>query len=128
MPVGLIVRRPTRLQIEECKNEHLIRRLEDKMAAGLKNGTRAFAVTIAVCAALSPVALVAAGGVSAEGPDATAARLVRPHPARVIRAADGGLDAGAPGVTVEYHDARKPGVAVLKSPTGPLRAATPTSS
>jgi hypothetical protein len=89
------------------------------MAAGLKrNGTRAFAVTTAVCAALSPVALVAAGGASGEGPDATASRLVRPHPARVIRAAAGVLDAGAPRVTVEYRAPASRGWLSLSHPRG----------
>jgi len=48
------------------------------MGAGLKkNGARAFVAVTAVCAALSPAALAAVGGVSAERRDATASRLVR---------------------------------------------------
>jgi len=59
------------------------------MGPGLKeNGTRAFVAVIAVCAALSPAALAAVGGVSAERPDgAKAARLVRVPPARTTPAA-----------------------------------------
>jgi D-alanyl-D-alanine carboxypeptidase len=79
------------------------------MGAGLKkNGTRAFVAVTAVCAALSPAALAAVGGVSAERRDATASRLVRATPGPVVQAADGVLDAGAPGVTVRYRDAREP--------------------
>jgi D-alanyl-D-alanine carboxypeptidase len=79
------------------------------MGAGLKkNGTRAFVAVTAVCAALSPAALAAVGGVSAERRDATASRLVRVAPAPVIKAADGVLDAGAPGVAVQYRDTRGP--------------------
>jgi D-alanyl-D-alanine carboxypeptidase len=79
------------------------------MGAGLKkNGTRAFVAVTAVCAALSPAALAAVGGVSAERRDATASRLVRVAPAPVIKAADGVLDAGAPGVEVQYRDTRGP--------------------
>jgi D-alanyl-D-alanine carboxypeptidase len=80
------------------------------MGAGLKkNGTRAFVAVTAVCAALSPAALAAVGGVSAERrEDATASRLVRVAPAPVVQAADGVLDAGAPGVAVQYRDAREP--------------------
>jgi D-alanyl-D-alanine carboxypeptidase len=80
------------------------------MRAGLKkNGTRAFVAVTAVCAALSPAALAAVGGVSAERrDDATASRLVRVAPAPVVKAADGVLDAGAPGVTVAYRDTRGP--------------------
>jgi hypothetical protein len=66
------------------------------MGAGLKkNGTRAFVAVTLVCAALSPAALAAVGGVSAERPDATASRLVRAAP--VVGAAEGVLDASAPG-------------------------------
>jgi D-alanyl-D-alanine carboxypeptidase len=61
-----------------------------------------------VCAALSPAALAAVGGVAPERHDATASRLVRPAPAAVVRTADGVLDAGAPGVTVSYRDTRRP--------------------
>jgi hypothetical protein len=43
------------------------------MRAGLKkNGARAVAVVTVVCAALSPAALAAVGGVSAQRQDATA--------------------------------------------------------
>jgi D-alanyl-D-alanine carboxypeptidase len=79
------------------------------MGAGLKkNGARAVVVATVVWAALSPAALAAVGGVSAERHDATASRLVRTPPAPVVKAAEGVLDAGAPGVTIEYRDARKP--------------------
>jgi D-alanyl-D-alanine carboxypeptidase len=95
------------------------------MGAGLKkNGTRALVAATVVCAALSPAALAAVGGVSAAGRDAAAdgtggafvpasrdartLRLVHTAPAPVVRAAEGVLDAGAPGVTVAYRDTRKP--------------------
>lgn len=80
------------------------------MRAGLrKNGTRAFVAVTAVCAALSPAALAAVGGVSAQRrEDATASRLVRVAPAPVIQAADGVLHAGAPGIAVSYRDAEAP--------------------
>lgn len=94
------------------------------MRVGLKkNGTRAFVAVTAVCAALSPAALAAVGGVSAAereraaGPggaaatvlrEATASRLVRVAPAPVVKAADGVLAAGAPGVAVSYRDAKEP--------------------
>ncbi len=95
------------------------------MGAGLKrNGTRAFAAATVVCAALAPAALAAVGGVSAAERDAaangtggalaavnrvaTASRQVRTPAAPVVRAAEGVLRAGAPGVTVAYRDARKP--------------------
>jgi D-alanyl-D-alanine carboxypeptidase len=81
------------------------------MRASLKkNGARAVAVVTVVCAALSPAALAAVGGVSADQHDAAASCLVPTPPARVVKAADGVLDAGAPGVAVEYRDARKPGL------------------
>jgi D-alanyl-D-alanine carboxypeptidase len=81
------------------------------MRAGLKkNGARAVATVTVVCAALSPAALAAVGGVSAQRHDAAASRLVPAPPARVIQAADEVLDAGAPGVAVEYRDARRPGI------------------
>jgi hypothetical protein len=66
------------------------------MGEGLKkNGTRAFVAVTAICAALSPAALAAVGGVSAERRDTTASRLIRTPPAPVVRAADGVLDAAA---------------------------------
>jgi len=79
------------------------------MGAGLKkNGTHAFVAVTAVCAALSPAALAAVGGVSAERrDDATASRLVRAAPTPVVQAVDGVLDAGAPGVAVQYRDTRE---------------------
>jgi D-alanyl-D-alanine carboxypeptidase len=81
------------------------------MGAGLKkNGARAVAAVTVVCAALSPAALAAVGGVSAQRHDATASRLAPTPPAPVVKAADGVLGAGAPGVAVEYRDARKPGL------------------
>jgi D-alanyl-D-alanine carboxypeptidase len=95
------------------------------MESGLKkNGTRAFVVVTVVCAAMAPAALAAVGGVSASGRDAavsgsggalapvvreaTGSRLVKSPPAPVVKAAEGVLAAGAPGVTVTYRDARKP--------------------
>ena len=59
------------------------------MGTGLKqNGTRAFVAVVAVCAALSPAALAAVGGVSADRrEDGKAARLARVPPARTTRAA-----------------------------------------
>ncbi|HEY0280291.1 MAG TPA: serine hydrolase domain-containing protein [Solirubrobacterales bacterium] len=100
------------------------------MVVGLKrNGTRAFAVATVVCAALSPAALVAAGGAAAQGRDgrdAAAPRLVRTPPKRVIRAADGVLSAGAPGVAVEYRDARKPALSwSVRRGTGDLASGAP---
>jgi D-alanyl-D-alanine carboxypeptidase len=97
------------------------------MRAGLKkNGTRAFVVATVVCAALSPAALVATGGAAADGRRATAMRLVSTPPARVIRAADRVLDAGAPGVAVEYRDARKPALSwSVRRGTGDLASGAP---
>jgi hypothetical protein len=59
------------------------------MGAGLKeNGTRAFVAVTAVCAALSPAALAAVGGESAERrDDGKATRLVRVAPERTASAA-----------------------------------------
>jgi D-alanyl-D-alanine carboxypeptidase len=51
-------------------------------------------------------------------------RLVSPPPGRVIRAADGVLDAGAPGVAVEYRDTGKPARSwSLRRGTGDLASA-----
>jgi hypothetical protein len=57
------------------------------MGAGLKkNGTRAFVALTVVCAALSPAALAAVGGVSAERPD-TGSR----GPVKLVRVGGGGI-------------------------------------
>jgi D-alanyl-D-alanine carboxypeptidase len=79
------------------------------MGSGLRmSGARAIAVVTVVCAALSPAALAAVGGGSAMAREATASRAGSP-PAPVVKAAEGVLAAGAPGIQVEYRDTRKPG-------------------
>ena len=98
------------------------------MAAGLKkNGTRAFAVaTWSARRSRRPRWWRREGR---RRRDVTASGLAAgPHSARsrVIRAADGVLDAGAPGVAVEYRDARKPTLSwSVRRGTGDLAGGAP---
>jgi D-alanyl-D-alanine carboxypeptidase len=105
-----------------------------------KNGTRAVVVVTAVCAALSPAALAAVGGVSANQRelaqqtggasstqlrDAAGARAGVASPA-VVKAVEGVMAAGAPGVTVSYRDAKKPGASwTLRRGVGDLASNAP---
>jgi hypothetical protein len=71
------------------------------MGAGLKkNGTRAFIAATAVCAALSPAALAAVGGVAAtpEGNGRGTARLVRVGSGTAGTGGLGGVRAPAAGI------------------------------
>jgi hypothetical protein len=64
------------------------------MGEGLKrNGTRAFVAVTAVCAALSPAALAAVGGVSTERHDAWPR-----GPVKLARVGGGGVSAPAAGI------------------------------
>jgi D-alanyl-D-alanine carboxypeptidase len=110
------------------------------MGNGLKKqGGRAAVAAVVVSAALSPAALAAAGSVSAthggrEGARGGALVPVRAlssqgraqAPAGVSAAAEGVLAAGAPGVIVDYRDARRPAASwTLRRGTGDLASDGP---
>jgi D-alanyl-D-alanine carboxypeptidase len=114
------------------------------MGAGLrKHGARAIAAVTVVCAGFAPAALAAVGGVAADGHDAAArgGAILRPvggaasgsaasraasAPTAVVEAAEGVLGVGAPGVTVEYRDARRPAASwTLRRGVGDLATRAP---